>query len=106
MDMDRILVLRDGQIAELDSPKSLLKDKKGVLYGMVRATGKANAKHLIALAQGQEKIADVLRISQDIGEANLATSPRAVEKGMSTKKDKKVDRDLKSNAASKKERKK
>jgi len=49
MDYDRVLVLRDGLIAEFDSPANLLKDPDGVFTSMVQA---GNEEHLVNLVQG------------------------------------------------------
>ena len=35
IDADRILALKDGRVAEFDTPKNLLKDQQGILYGLV-----------------------------------------------------------------------
>jgi ABC-type multidrug transport system fused ATPase/permease subunit len=50
MDSDRILVLDSGHIAEFDTPKNLLKNKKSVLSGMVEATGPITAAYLREIA--------------------------------------------------------
>ncbi|KAJ8311465.1 hypothetical protein KUTeg_010820 [Tegillarca granosa] len=39
MDYDRIMVLDKGLIVEYDSPKTLLKDTRGVFYGMAKDAG-------------------------------------------------------------------
>jgi ABC-type proline/glycine betaine transport system ATPase subunit len=36
MDSDRILVLKDGQVEEFDSPHNLLQDQKSQLYSIVQ----------------------------------------------------------------------
>ena len=50
MDSDRIMVLDAGHIAEFDTPKALLKNKKSVLSGMVDATGPETAAYLRDIA--------------------------------------------------------
>jgi len=42
MDSDRILVLQKGEVAEFDTPKSLLSRKDSVFYGMVEESKKAS----------------------------------------------------------------
>ncbi|KAK2189921.1 hypothetical protein NP493_93g00019 [Ridgeia piscesae] len=39
MDYDRVLVLDNGTIKELDTPEALLKDKDSIFYGMAKDTG-------------------------------------------------------------------
>ena len=39
MDADRILVLRNGEVAEYDDPRKLLSDVNGLLYDMVHSLG-------------------------------------------------------------------
>ncbi|KAK2189924.1 hypothetical protein NP493_93g01033 [Ridgeia piscesae] len=39
MDYDRVLVLDNGTIKELDTPEALLKDKDSIFYGMAKGTG-------------------------------------------------------------------
>ncbi|GFS47676.1 multidrug resistance-associated protein 1 [Trichonephila inaurata madagascariensis] len=36
MDYDRIMVLDQGEVAEFDSPETLLKDKESIFYGMAK----------------------------------------------------------------------
>jgi ABC-type multidrug transport system fused ATPase/permease subunit len=48
IDFDRILVMDKGQIAEFDTPKSLI-EKKGVFYELVMRTNEA--EKLIAMAK-------------------------------------------------------
>ena len=52
MDADRMLVLADGEVAEYDSPRTLLRDEGGVLARMVANTGNS-AAHLHAIANGE-----------------------------------------------------
>ncbi len=52
MDADRMLVLADGEVAEYDSPRTLLRDEGGVLARMVANTGNS-ATHLHAIANGE-----------------------------------------------------
>lgn len=58
MDSDRIMVLDAGKIIEFDSPSKLLSDKKGVLHGMVEATGPESSSYLRSIAFGQVSVAD------------------------------------------------
>ena len=51
MDTDRILVLDDGRVAELDSPSKLLANSSGMLRAMVDATGEASAIELEEIAK-------------------------------------------------------
>ncbi len=39
MDYDRILVLDHGKLIEYDTPQALLKDKKGMFYGLAKESG-------------------------------------------------------------------
>lgn len=41
LDSDRVLVLRDGQVAELDSPEALLKNKQSIFFSMAVEAGLA-----------------------------------------------------------------
>lgn len=50
MDSDRILVLDAGHIVEFDTPKRLLKNKQGTLFGMVEATGPVTSAYLHEIA--------------------------------------------------------
>ncbi|XP_074483904.1 ATP-binding cassette sub-family C member 4-like [Sebastes fasciatus] len=51
IDSDRILVLDSGTIQELDRPFTLLQNKEGALYKMVRQTGQAEAAALLEAAR-------------------------------------------------------
>jgi ABC-type multidrug transport system ATPase subunit len=51
MDCDRILVMRDGLVAEFASPSSLLRDETSLFSELVRSTGTANSQHLHAAAE-------------------------------------------------------
>jgi len=53
MDMNRIIALDKGTLVEFLSPAELLKNKESMLYGMVQATGNANAKQLVEIALGK-----------------------------------------------------
>lgn len=35
----RVMVLKDGQIAELDKPETLLKDENSIFYSLAKADG-------------------------------------------------------------------
>ncbi|KAG0377306.1 hypothetical protein BGX24_006350 [Mortierella sp. AD032] len=50
IDYDRILVMHQGQVAEYDTPRSLLDNPNSVFSSMVAETGAQNATHLRALA--------------------------------------------------------
>lgn len=50
MDSDRVLVLDAGTVVEFDHPHSLLKNKDGVFYSMVKETGPDTADLLHAVA--------------------------------------------------------
>lgn len=39
-DFDKIMVMHDGRVAEMGSPKELI-DKKGIFWGMVKESGEA-----------------------------------------------------------------
>lgn len=56
MDSDKILVLDRGAVAEYDSPIHLLKNKNGIFYSMVQATGRSSAKHLMDIARGKVSV--------------------------------------------------
>jgi ABC-type multidrug transport system fused ATPase/permease subunit len=56
IDSDRILVLDAGQVVEMDTPQQLLSKKDGMLSGMVRSTGAANARYLYRIAMGNVDI--------------------------------------------------
>ena len=75
MDMNRILALRAGEVVEYDSPANLVQKKSSMLYGMIKATGKANSKHLKKLAMGQETIDDAFRATKDSQLVDLGVSP-------------------------------
>eukprot|EP00479_Gromia_sphaerica_P000101 TRINITY_DN10094_c0_g1_i1.p2 TRINITY_DN10094_c0_g1~~TRINITY_DN10094_c0_g1_i1.p2 ORF type:complete len:52 (+),score=10.76 TRINITY_DN10094_c0_g1_i1:824-979(+) len=47
MDSDRILVMDNGRVAEFDTPRPLLDDKKSLFYGIYQAAfGGSKAKIL------------------------------------------------------------
>lgn len=39
MDSDKVLVLDKGEVAEFESPKSLLENRNSIFYGMCRDAG-------------------------------------------------------------------
>ncbi|CAN9498397.1 unnamed protein product [Ophioblennius macclurei] len=51
IDSDRILVLDNGSIVELDKPYNLLQNPDGVLYKMVQQLGQAEAAAMLELAR-------------------------------------------------------
>lgn len=56
MDSDRILVMRDGVVAEFDSPAGLLSAAGSALSGMVREMGRdeeGRMRQLAAAAEGR-----------------------------------------------------
>eukprot|EP00957_Ditylum_brightwellii_P116617 8895730-Ditylum_brightwellii.AAC.1 len=50
IDYDTVLVIEDGKVAELGSPKSLLENKDGKFTAMVNATGLESAAALKKMA--------------------------------------------------------
>lgn len=56
MDSDKILVLDKGKVAEFASPKKLLKNKNGIFFSMVQATGKSSAEYLTDIAEGKATV--------------------------------------------------
>lgn len=95
MDMNRILALKQGEVQEFDSPKNLVQNKKSMLYGMIKATGKANAKHLKKLAMGEGDLIETLQATAGDKTLELPTSPEIVAKTdkseKKTKKSSKAD---------------
>ncbi|KAL9657812.1 hypothetical protein ABK040_013150 [Willaertia magna] len=53
IDADRILVLKDGQLAEFDTPKNLLSKETSIFSSLVEETGRANASYLKSIALGE-----------------------------------------------------
>ncbi|KAJ3100040.1 Multidrug resistance-associated protein 9 [Phlyctochytrium planicorne] len=51
IDYDRILVLKNGEVAEFDSPKNLLETEGGIFSDLVNETGPSNAALLRRLAE-------------------------------------------------------
>lgn len=51
MDSDKVLVMDAGTMVEFDHPFNLLQNEEGVLYGMVKQTGKAMAEALFRIAE-------------------------------------------------------
>lgn len=51
IDSDRIMVLDTGAIVEFDQPHTLLKDEKGIFYGMAEATGSQEFEKLSHVAK-------------------------------------------------------
>jgi ABC-type multidrug transport system fused ATPase/permease subunit len=54
-DYDRVLVLKEGEIAELDSPAALLKQPQGIFRSMVLETGPSNAEWIEEVAQKRQQ---------------------------------------------------
>ncbi|KAM0682737.1 hypothetical protein MDAP_001970 [Mitosporidium daphniae] len=52
LDYDRIMVLQDGFIAELDTPRSLFKNPDSLFTQLVRELGQAEYQHVAALLGG------------------------------------------------------
>jgi len=50
MDSDKVLVMDNGKMAEIDHPYSLLQNKEGVFYKMVEQTGPATSGFLHRIA--------------------------------------------------------
>eukprot|EP00163_Fabomonas_tropica_P004945 TRINITY_DN14419_c0_g1_i1.p1 TRINITY_DN14419_c0_g1~~TRINITY_DN14419_c0_g1_i1.p1 ORF type:complete len:148 (-),score=40.94 TRINITY_DN14419_c0_g1_i1:85-528(-) len=66
MDMDKILVLDKGRVAEFDSPVNLLQDPSGLFYSMIEDTGASSAAKLHDLAiSGSWKIGDTTTSDSD-----------------------------------------
>ncbi|XP_062616989.1 ATP-binding cassette sub-family C member 4-like isoform X2 [Saccostrea cucullata] len=55
MDSDRVMVLEHGKLVEFDTPYKLLQIKDGFFTNLVQQTGKAQAKHLLTLAEKYHK---------------------------------------------------
>jgi ABC-type multidrug transport system fused ATPase/permease subunit len=55
MDSDKILVMGDGKVLEMESPSSLLKSR-GAFWQLVQSTGAASAEYLSKLATGELSI--------------------------------------------------
>ncbi len=51
-------MIKDGHVAELDTPLNLMKDKRSELAQMVEKTGPKNAEILYQIAQNADKQAD------------------------------------------------
>jgi len=50
MDLDRIMVIDKGRVAEFNTPKILSNNKSSVLFGMIMAMGPTTAEHLFKIA--------------------------------------------------------
>ncbi|XP_056011170.1 ATP-binding cassette sub-family C member 4-like isoform X2 [Ostrea edulis] len=55
MDSDRVMVLDQGNLVEFNTPFKLLQNENGFFKNLVQQTGKAQAKHLLALAEKHHK---------------------------------------------------
>ena len=53
MDSDVILVMEDGKVAEIGTPKTLLEDPQSFLGALIKKTGPDSERHLTELALGQ-----------------------------------------------------
>ncbi|KAF5283719.1 hypothetical protein FQR65_LT13754 [Abscondita terminalis] len=51
MDLDRVLVINAGEVAEFDHPHLLLQNKRGILYGMVHQMSSAMSDDLMEIAK-------------------------------------------------------
>lgn len=51
IDSDRVLVMDAGKAIELDKPHNLLQNEDSIFYGMVKALGPNEFKHLSEIAQ-------------------------------------------------------
>ncbi len=58
MDSDRIMVMSDGKVEELDTPNNLLSNPDGFQTWLVKKTGPSNAAFLRAIAQGKMSVLD------------------------------------------------
>lgn len=76
MDMDRMLVMDKGRVAEFDTPAHLVAKKKSILYSMVKANGKSAAKHLIKMAKGEINFVEALEKFRDNEAAPVASPTR------------------------------
>lgn len=47
MDSDRILVLDEGHVAEFDTPKKLMANRRGAFYGMVEKSRNARSSIIV-----------------------------------------------------------
>ena len=67
IDSDRVLVMDTGRVAEFDEPHTLLQNRWGSFYGMVKALGSKEFKRLCELAR--EKFYDAH--DDDVGDIRL-----------------------------------
>ena len=74
MDADRILVLDDGRVAELESPDKLLANPSGMLRAMVDATGETSATELENIAKAAAGAAAAAQIKDNYQLAAKAES--------------------------------
>ncbi|KAJ3100041.1 hypothetical protein HDU97_002525 [Phlyctochytrium planicorne] len=68
IDYDRILVLKNGEVAEFDSPKNLLKLEDGIFSDLVNETGPSNAALLRKLAEegfGDLNLEEVIKVESE-----------------------------------------
>lgn len=69
VDSDRVLVLDDGHVAELDTPSNLLRREGGVFRAMVEALGEATAQNLRRVADGEASLQDIIISNPELVEA-------------------------------------
>lgn len=69
VDSDRVLVLDDGRVAELDVPSALLRREGGVFRAMVEALGETTALNLRRVADGEATLEDIILSNPEVEEA-------------------------------------
>jgi ABC-type multidrug transport system fused ATPase/permease subunit len=70
MDMDRILVLDNGEVKEFDTVKKLITDTSSMFFSLVSSTGRDNANHLLNIVMHPGRLA-----SASVGQWSVAVIP-------------------------------